>query len=261
VNQTQSDSSNWFSCPQVNPRAKTRLFIFPYAGGSPATFWKWAAGFPNSIETWIAHYPGRGSRFNEPPIKQISILVDELHQAIQPFLEKPVHFYGHSLGGLVAFELARTLRQNNLPQPKVLFVSACGAPQVPDPHTPIHTLPDAEFLNAFRKLNGTPAEILDHPELMELLLPTLRADFEAFEKYSYIPNELLLECPIVAFGGESDSRVSRENLEGWSAQTSSTFKSKYFSGDHFFINEIKEAVIRSIVEETTVPVAQEQESG
>jgi len=234
-----------------------RLFIFPYAGGSPAAFWNWAAVFPENIETLIVHYPGRGSRYNEPPIKQISTLVDELSQAIQPFLEVPFVFFGHSLGGLVAFELFRTLRQNNLPQPNALIVSACGAPQLPDPHPPIHSLPEVEFLKALQEFNGIPAEVLGHQDLMDLLLPTLRADFEVFEGYHYKPNELPLDCPIFAFGGDNDSRVNRELLEGWAAQTNSTFRSKYFPGDHFFINNKKDAVIQSITDEVVVPATQE----
>jgi medium-chain acyl-[acyl-carrier-protein] hydrolase len=237
-----------------------RLFIFPYAGGSPAAFWKWAAGFPDHVETWIAHYPGRGSRYNEPLLKEIGVLVERLSDAIQPFLEKPFVFFGHSLGGLVAFELSRTLRQNNLPQPDILYVSACGAPQLPNPYLPIHRLPDAEFLKALQKFNGIPAEIINHAELMELLLPTLRADFEIFERYNYNPNVPALDSPIIAFSGENDPRVSREFLEAWATQTNSTFKSKFFPGDHFFINDMKDAVIQSITDEIAVATTQEPES-
>lgn len=234
-----------------------RLFLFPFAGGSPTAFWKWAMEFPGHFESWIAHYPGRGSRFNETPIKQIDILVDKLYQSIRLYLDKPFVFFGHSLGGLVAFELVKVLRQENLPEPKVLFVSACGAPQYPDPNMPIHALPDAEFRKALQELNGTPVEILAHPDLMELLTPTLRADFEAFERYNYIPNESPLNFPIVAFGGENDSRVSRARLDAWAAQTNSPSKVECFPGDHFFIIDMKEAVMRSIVNEIMISVAQE----
>jgi len=253
-----SDLNNWFVCPQTNPNLETRLFIFPYAGGSPPAFWKWATKFPDHIEAWITHYPGRGSRFNEPPIRRIDILVERLYQAIQPFLNKPFVFFGHSLGGLVAFELTRILQQNDLPQPIILFVSACNAPQHPDPHPPLHTLPDAKFLMALEEFNGIPVEVLDNRELIKLLLPTLRADFEAFEKYRYRPNELLIDCPIATFGGKNDSRLSREDLEGWAAQTSSTFKSKYFSGGHFFIHSTNDDVMRSIVNEIMPLVTKDQ---
>jgi medium-chain acyl-[acyl-carrier-protein] hydrolase len=244
-----SDSSNnWFVCPQANPGAETRLFLFPYAGGGPAAFGKWPALLPNAIETRIAHYPGRGSRHNEAPIKQISALVERLSQAIQPLLDKPFAFFGHSLGGLVAFELGRQLRLQNFSRPQILFVSACGAPGIPDPHPPIHALPDQEFVRALQGLNGIPAEVMKVPQLMELLLPTLRADFAAVENYKHRPNELSLDCPIIAFGGQDDPRVSSERLEGWAAHTHAGFKSQYFPGDHFFINTARETVIASITD-------------
>ncbi len=202
--------SPWFVCPRADSNAETRLFLFPYAGGGPAVFGKWPAELSSNMEAWIAHYPGRGSRHNESPIKELDDLVGKLSQAIQPLLDKPFAFFGHSMGGLVAFELARHLRKNDLPQPITLFVSGCGAPHLPDPHPTIHTLPDAEFLNALRQFNGIPPELLRLPDAMELLLPTLRADFEAVESYVYNSNEPPLDCPIIAFGGLDDPRVSRE---------------------------------------------------
>ncbi|MBC7878684.1 MAG: thioesterase [Anaerolineales bacterium] len=226
-----------------------RLFFFPYAGGGPTVFNKWSAEFPSIMETWIAHYPGRGSRTNEPAMKELLSLVEKINEAIQPLLDKPFIFFGHSMGGVVAFELIRHLRRRKLPQPNILFVSACGAPQLPDPHPPIHTLPDAEFMKSLQELNGIPAEVVNHSELMELLLPTLRADFEAIESYQYISNEHPLGCPIIAFGGQDDPRVSRDRLEDWASHTNTNFKTIYFPGDHFFINTDREAIIASITAE------------
>jgi medium-chain acyl-[acyl-carrier-protein] hydrolase len=241
-----SSSDQWFVCPQPNPHAETRLFFFPYAGGGPAVFSKWSNNLPSNIEARLAHYPGRGSRYNEPAIKELAVLVERIFQAIQPLLDKPFVFFGHSLGGLVAFELARTLRQNNLPQPTTLFISACGAPHLADPHQPLHNLPDAQFLASLKELNGIPAELLNQPEVMQLLMPTLRADFEVIETYQFIKTSPL-DCPIIVFGGLNDPRVSRERLEGWAMHTNSHFESKYFPGDHFFMNTAKESVIAEIL--------------
>jgi len=246
-----SHSNSWFVCPQANPEAELRLFLFPYAGAGPAVFRKWAAGFPGHIETWIAHYPGRGSRHNEPPIKQITTLAEKLSEAMGPLADKPFAFFGYSLGALVAFELTRHLRRNNLPQPATLFVSACGAPHTPDPHPPIHELPDSKFLDLLQQLNGIPSELSHQPEAMQLLLPLLRADFQAVERYTYAPGEPPLNCPIVAFGGLEDVRVNRERLEDWCLHTNSDFKSQYFSGDHFFIHTAGETMITSITAELT----------
>ena len=251
MNQALSSSNNWFVCPQPNSKAEMRLFFFPYAGSGPTVFNKWTAGFPSNMETWIAHYPGRGSRYKESPIKEMLTLVEKINEAIQPLLDKPFIFFGHSLGGMVAFELIRHLRGLKLPQPNILFVSACSAPQLPDPHPPIHTLPDTEFIRSLQKLNGIPVEVANHSELMELLLPMLRADFEAIESYQYTSSESL-SCPIVAFGGDADPRVSRGSLEAWASLTNASFKSQYFPGDHFFINTAYEAVIASMITATTL---------
>jgi len=232
----------WFVCPRPNSKAKLRLFLFPYAGGAPTAFSKWLIEFPDYIETSIVHYPGRGSRFNEPPIKEITALVEEINQAILPALDKPFIFFGHSFGGMLAFELARRLS----PQPQILFVSACGAPHIPNPNLPIHSLPDPEFIRSLHDLNGLPAEVVENLELMQLLLPILRADFEAFENYEYLSGEHRLTCPIIAFGGSDDSHVDRARLDAWAHHTDGNFKTKIFSGDHFFINTARQSVITSM---------------
>ncbi len=237
--------SRWLVCPQPNSSATSRLFIFPYAGGAPSSFNKWTAEFPKDIEVSIAHYPGRGSRFNEPPIKEFFVLIEEIANAIQPVLDKPFFFFGHSLGAVLAFELARRLNS----QPQILFVSACGAPHVPNPNHSIHALSDSEFINSLQELNGLPAEVASNAELMELLLPALRADFEAIENYRYTSNERQLECPIVAFGGAGDSHVDYARLESWDHHTSGSFKTEFFPGDHFFINTTRQSVITSMIAE------------
>lgn len=237
--------NNWLVCPQVRPEAVSRIFLFPYAGGAPSAFNKWSPEFPSTIETHIVHYPGRGSRHNEALLNSLDSLVEKLTHAIQPLLDIRFSFFGHSLGGTVAFELARHLRHNGLPQPSALFISACAAPQVPKSHPPIHTFPDDEFLNSLKELGGIPNEISQNNELLDILLPVLRADFELIETYQHVPGEPL-ECPILAFGGFDDPRVSLEQLEGWAMHTNAGFEAKYFAGDHFFINAARQSIIDEI---------------
>jgi medium-chain acyl-[acyl-carrier-protein] hydrolase len=243
-----SSSNKWFVSPQIKPEAESRIFLFPYAGSGPAVFSKWTAEFPSTIEAQIVHYPGRGSRYNEAPIKSLAFFVESLAQAIQPLLDKPFAFFGHSMGGMIAFELAHYLRQRGHSQPSALFISACAAPQVPKFHPPIHTLPDDEFLKSLKELNGMPSEISHDIELINTLLPVLRADFELIETYQHVPGKPL-ECPILAFSGLDDPRISREQLEVWALHTSAKFESKYYAGDHFFINMARTAIIEKITSE------------
>jgi medium-chain acyl-[acyl-carrier-protein] hydrolase len=140
------------------------------------------------------------------------------------------------------------LHKNNLPQLITLFISACGAPHIPNPNPHLHKLADSEFLKSLKDLNGTPSEVLHQPELMQLLLPTLRADFELIETYQFTTTPPL-NCPIVAFGGLDDPRIRREQVEGWSSQTTAAFRSQFFPGDHFFINTEKESITEFITKE------------
>lgn len=238
-------SSKWFVRPQVKPEAKTRLFFFPYAGGGPTVFTKWCSELPGHIEGINVHYPGRGARFNEPALSDMTRMADELANAIRPLLDRPFAFFGQSMGGMIAFELTRNLRVRNLPTPTRLFISACGAPQLSDPNPKIHPLPDDKFLNELNQLNGIPAE-MQTPEAMNLLLPILRADFQLIETFQYHPDGPF-SFPIVAFGGVSDPRVSRERIEGWSIHTTAGFESYFFPGNHFFVNEARQHILNLII--------------
>jgi medium-chain acyl-[acyl-carrier-protein] hydrolase len=142
------------------------------------------------------------------------------------------------MGALVAFTLARELRRAGLRGPELLMVSGCRAPQRPDTDPPMHALPDEEFLQEIRALNGTPEAVLHNEELLQLLIPVLRADFAVCETYEYV-EEAPLTCPIVAFGGVDDVDVSQDDLEAWAEQTTSFSGHRMFPGDHFYLlNEI-----------------------
>lgn len=241
-------SNKWFVRPHVKPEATTRLFFFPYAGGGPTVFTKWCADLPRHIEGTVVHYPGRGSRFDEPAIDEMPRMTDALAQNIEPLLDKPFSLFGHSMGGLIAYELARHLRAQHLPMPSQLFISACGTPQLTDSTPKIHSLPDDQFLNEFDQLDGIPRE-MQNPEVLRLLLPIFRADMQLLEDYAYYSGAPL-DLPIVAFGALDDSRVSRERIEGWASHTSGGFEARYFSGGHFYLREHRRAIIKIIDEKT-----------
>ena len=227
-------SDLWVACPQPHPQAKIRLFCFPYAGAGISCFRTWTNQLPSAIEICSIQLPGRENRRREAPFKRMKSIIETLAPILRPYLDKPFAFFGHSMGGLLSFELARELRRRNWQQPDRLLISACRAPQLPDLATPLHRLPEARFIEKLKRFKGIPEEVLASRELMQLFLPTLRADFEILETYFYL-NEEPFDFPIAAFGGLEDDKVSIEELDGWREQTKSEFYLQMFSGDHFFL--------------------------
>lgn len=172
-------------------------------------------------------------------------IVEAICENLLPHFDKPFAFFGHSMGALIAFELARLLRRGYKREPARLFVSGRRAPQVPDDEHPKDELSESEFISELRRLNGTPADVLDHPELMQLLMPVIRADFAICQNYVY-SNGPLLDCPISAFGGLEDQDVTRKSLEAWRDQTRGGFALRMFPGDHFFINAAQPALLSAL---------------
>ena len=148
-------------------------------------FRTWSNALPADVEVCPVQLPGRSERLMERPFTDLSSLIEVLAQALAPLLDKPFAFFGHSLGALIGFELARQLRRQYGVNPVRLFVSAGRPPQVPRRGAPIHNLPRKEFLAALRRLDGTLAEVFEHEELLEIILPLLRADFAVYETYVY----------------------------------------------------------------------------
>lgn len=233
----------WFKLRKANPRAKTRLFCFPYAGGGPLIYRGWEHYLPAGVEVCPVELPGRGSRFKEPPYGSMNSLVGDVAEAMRRLLDLPFSFFGHSLGALVSFELAHKLREELGVTPGRLFVSGCGAPQLPRGGQHIHHLPDEQFIAGLRALNGTPREVLENRELLQTMLATLRADFKLAETY-VCPAKPPLSCPVTVFGGSEDASVSREDAEAWGAQTADAFDYWRLPGDHFFLHENEPIILR-----------------
>lgn len=225
----------WFKLRKANPRAKTRLFCFPYAGGTANIFRAWAQYMPPGVELLGVQPPGRGQRMLEPPFADLQEMVTSLVDIIGEHSDKPMAFFGHSMGAIVAFELTRRLRRESKAGPFHLFLSGRRAAQLSSEEEKTYDLPEPEFLESLRRLNGTPREVFEHAELLQLMLPLLRADFSVCQTYEYRP-EPPLDCPITVFGGVEDPEAGRESLEAWSSQTSGGFSLHMLPGDHFFIN-------------------------
>ena len=228
-------SNKWLLFPMPNPAAALRLFCFHYAGGVAQVFYDWPGRLPPSVEVVAIQLPGRGQRFYEPHIRRLVPLSRVIAQELLPYLDKPFVFFGHSLGALLCFETARSLRRENRRQPAHLFVSATEAPHRRVIDESLSDLPKSELVKKLREFNGTPVEVLQSDELMDMMLPTIRADFELSESYEYHP-ESPLECPITIYGGIDDYEVDAERLAAWSEMSVGACEIRMIPGDHFYID-------------------------
>jgi medium-chain acyl-[acyl-carrier-protein] hydrolase len=235
----------WLVCPRPRPQHDVRLFCLSYAGGGASVFRTWADDLTADIEVCAIQLPGRESRLLERPYANMAQLVDALAATISPLLDRPFALFGHSMGALVSFELTRTLRRKAGLSPLHLIVSGHAAPQLPSRHAVDHRLPADQLIGALRRLDGTPNEVLRNAELMELVLPAIRADFEVCGTYGYL-HEPPLASPITAFGGLEDRLVGIRDLTAWRNQTSGPFALRTFSGGHFFVRDQRAAVITAI---------------
>jgi medium-chain acyl-[acyl-carrier-protein] hydrolase len=236
----------WIIRSRSAPAPRLRLFCVPCAGRGAALYRGWPEFSGGEMELCAMQLPGRESRFREPPFTRMSDAVEQAAGVLERHLDLPFALFGHSMGAILCFELARLLRSRYGVGPIHLFVSARRAPQFPDPRPPLHHLPDATFIAEIdRRYNGLPREVLANTELMELLLPMLRADVRMIETYAYEP-DLPLDCPITAFGGLEDNDLRIEDFEGWRAHTNSHFETRFFPGDHFFVQSAPKEVLGAI---------------
>jgi surfactin synthase thioesterase subunit len=234
----------WLAIHKPNPRAVLRLFCFPYAGGGDWLFRDWPEFLPDTIEVCPVQLPGRGARVGEPPFTVFSSLVRAISASLAPHLDKPFALFGHSLGAIVSFELARQLRRDHALQPVHLFVSGRCSPQTVDERS-AKTVSDSELLEILRRFNGTPLEAFEDQELMQLVLPVIRADFAVGNSYLYIP-EPPLECAITALGGLLDPTTDRTCIEGWREHTNGRFLVRMFPADHFFLSTMQSLLHEAI---------------
>jgi medium-chain acyl-[acyl-carrier-protein] hydrolase len=243
----QMPATAWLAKPKISNDATLRLFCFPYAGGGASIYRGWSAPLP-MVELLPVQLPGRETRLKEAPYSNARSLLRAMGQALLPYFDRPFCFFGHSMGALLAFELAREIRREYALSPRHIFVSGRRAPAVPLQNKIIHNLPQKDFIEKLRELNGTLPAALEHLELVQLLLPMLKADFAICETYEYKPEEPL-NCGISAFGGLDDAHVKREHMEGWREQTTGEFKLRMLPGNHFFLHESQQVLLQILFRE------------
>ena len=230
-----------------NGAARLRLFCFPYAGGGADVYAGWHAGLPG-VEVCAVQLPGRGARFREAPLDTFADLLTQLSQVVAQDRSLPFAFFGHCLGGLLAFELARYCQRHYLPEPARLIVSGAPAPRQRGESQGLHLLPDDELIAFLQRSQGTPPEVLAHKEFMALMLPSIRADFGLGERYVY-RLQPPLGLPIAVYAGKDDAQLSAATLQGWDKETTEHCHTRWFNGGHFFLHTERDAVLAALRED------------
>ena len=231
-------SGTWVSCVRPDPTAPLRLWCLPFAGGGTSAWNAWAAPLAGTAEVAGLRPPGRESRLREPAARSWRAIVDDLLPRLEPHLSRRYALAGHSLGALLAFELARGIRARGWPAPAALVVTGARAPDQPRREPDLHALPDAEFIAELdRRYQGIPPAVRAEPELLALLLPVMRADLEVFETYAFEPGPPL-GMPLLALGGRDDPHVASAELEAWRSHTTGAAAAELVPGGHFFVQSV-----------------------
>lgn len=255
--------NRWIAGELGKVDANMRLFCFGHAGSGGAFFYPWKAPLLPDIEVCPVVLPGREMRHGEEPYTRIEHLIEPLFAALLPLTGKPFAFFGHSVGAVIAYELARRFTASYAPAPFCLFISARRAPTVPARRRPFFGLPDDEFLAAVGRMNGMRSELLEYPEVFQLFLPSLRADFEMNDTYTHLPGPSL-SCPVFAFAADKDAEVRPAEMSAWAEVTDNQFEFRIFSGDHFYHKDASPtllAAIRQGIQQTYPALAGKNQGG
>lgn len=221
--------------PQQPATAAIRLVCLPYAGGGVAPFYRWRAHLPEWIELVPVSLPGHDGRLQELPRTDLRGLARELADELVSIIPPPFALFGYSMGAWLAYQMTCDLRSRGVHLPRLLIAAASRAPGEPFTRPPLYELPEGEFLDAIeRRYDGIPSAVRNSPELLRLLLPSLRADVQMVETYQYA-EERPLDIDILALGGADDPNVSPSHLEGWRRHTARAFSMHVAPGGHFFL--------------------------
>lgn len=236
-------ATHWLAPYEPRPSARLRLFCLPFAGGNASVYWDWSAAFPVDVEVCPVELPGRGTRFSEPSFRSIHELVPVLAGGLDGWLDRPFAFYGHSMGAVVAFELAHELRARGQSRPVALFLGAHPAAVLPCRSTTLVDRTDAELIASVKRISDQP-ELLDHPELLALTLRMLRCDLAMCASYVYQARPKL-ESPITVFGGLEDE-IARAELDRWDIETTGPFDVEMLQGGHFFLRTSRNTLLERL---------------
>jgi medium-chain acyl-[acyl-carrier-protein] hydrolase len=234
----------WYRPSQATATPRFRLVCFPYAGGWPSVFRPWARRLPENVELVAVRMPGRESRFAEQPYTDWAALTNDVAEALGPLLDVPVVLFGHSFGGMLAYEIARILKRREAGTLEGLIVSGCRCPLIRPKTRAPYDASSERLWTWLAQIDGTPAEVLENPQLRALMEPTLRADLKLADAWNGAAE--IVDLPITSFGGTNDRIVPLEQIEGWRHFTARTYRHVEFAGGHFFIHSLEAEVVSEI---------------
>ncbi|WP_018502753.1 thioesterase II family protein [Parafrankia discariae] len=244
-----ADDSLWLrrfhsAPPSQTPQGQMTLVCFPHAGGSASFFYPVSAALQPTLQVLALQYPGRQDRRHEPCLTSIAELADETFTALRPLLDRPLAFFGHSMGATLAFEVAVRMKQRLGLAPATLFASGRRAPSR-HRHETVHQLGDAGLIGELKKLSGTDSRVLGDLELLQSILPAIRGDYRAAETYRYTPGPRL-DCPVIVLTGDQDPKVTLDEARAWADHTTGPSELRVFPGGHFYLANHQTAVINLI---------------
>ncbi|MEO7497448.1 MAG: alpha/beta fold hydrolase [Massilia sp.] len=234
-------------------RVQCKLYLFPYAGGSAAVFRQWSGYFEAGVELTGIQLPGHGSRMMETAETDYRVLVRDICDAILDDCGATrFAMFGHSMGALLAHYVALEMAQRGASQPECLFLSGCKAPHLPRERRDAARMSDADFVDELRRLDGTPAQILDNAELMALMLPTIKADFVLLDRWyedlGPAPASPALSVPIIGMSGRRDIHCTDTDIDAWQSHTHGPLETMQYSGGHFFLQSQEARLVADIRE-------------
>lgn len=241
------DTERWiYRSGESDDSPAIRLFCLPYAGGGASVYRLWPNCMPPGVELCRVQLPGRESRFREAPFTQMSQAIEPLLTVMKPLLDRPYALFGHSMGALMSFQLSHALTASGYP-PAALCVSAWRPPHHSPPN-PIAGLPDDALVQELQHRYGAMSRAMENPEIIEMMLPVLRADLSVVESVTYSEGQAL-PCPIHVFGSPEDTWVPSDQLIDWQRHGTGC-DVKLFPGGHFYLNDHAESLATDVGQRT-----------
>ncbi|MEU6556635.1 alpha/beta fold hydrolase [Streptomyces sp. NPDC046915] len=241
--QTNVETGAWIRRFNPAPDAAHRLVCFPHAGGSASFYFPVSRALSPAVDVLAIQYPGRQDRRHEPCVDSIHGLADALAEELDGWFDRPVTFFGHSMGASLAYEVARRFEERGTVL-HGLFASGRRAPSTVREER-VHLLDDDGLIEDISRLSGTDTQVLGDPEILRMILPSIRADYRAAETYRYTPGPLLT-CPLTALTGDDDPQVTLDEAGAWAEHTSGPFDLKVYPGGHFYLNSQAPAVLSAL---------------